>query len=225
MNGLISNDQGNNKIDEVKYLKADMLITSYIKGGPDMRRKCLVLAMSLLVALTMARGALAAQFQADMTIDGARQKATGKIFVKGDSMRQEMNTPMGKSFVVFDGAKDVMYVIMPDQKMYMEMPNDRQIILKESESIEEVLGDEAEVNKIGTETIEGYKCDKYNVKYRDPAMGNAVVWVSQKLNYPLKAVTKTSEGTITVIYTNINEGPVDSALFQIPSGYQKLSGF
>ncbi|GAB6280784.1 MAG: hypothetical protein STSR0007_08870 [Thermovirga sp.] len=87
------------------------------------------------------------------------------------------------------------------------------------------LGYEVVANKIGAEAIEGYKCDKWDIKYRNLAVGNAIAWVSQKLNYPLKAVTKISEGTITVIYTKINEGPVDSVLFQIPAGYQKLSGF
>jgi len=195
------------------------------KEVSDMRRRSLFLVISLLFVLAVAGCALASQFQADMTMDGIGQKVTGKIFVKGESMRQEMNTTMGESIAIFDGPKDVMYVIMPDQKMYMEMPNDQQVILGEAESIEEALGDEAEVNKIGTESIKGYKCDKYDIKYKDPDMGDSLLWVSRKLNFPLKAVTKTSGGTVTVVYSNIKEGLVDSALFQIPSGYQKLSGF
>lgn len=191
----------------------------------DMRIKYLLFTISLLFVLAVAGGVLAAEFQADMTMESTGQKVTGKTFVKGESMRQEMDTPMGKSIAIFDGTKDVMYVIMPDQKMYMEMPNDQQIILKQTESIEEALGDDAEVNKIGTENIEGYKCGKYEIKYKDPDKGNSTVWVSEKLNYPLKAVTETSEGTITVFYKNIKEGSVDASLFQIPSGYQKLSGF
>ena len=187
-----------------------------------MRRKYLVFAISLFVALASAGCALAAQFQADMMMDGLGQKVTGRVYVKGELMRQEMDTSMGKSVTITDGGKDMMYVLMPEQKMYMEVSNE-QLVLAETETIEEKFKDEADVHKVGTETIEGYKCDKYEVKYKDPAMGESVMWFSQKLNYPLKGITKTSEGTLTFTYTNIKEGSVDPGLFIIPPGYKKFS--
>ncbi|MDO9509339.1 MAG: DUF4412 domain-containing protein [Thermovirgaceae bacterium] len=187
-----------------------------------MRKRSLILLVAVMLAFALAGGAFAAQFQADMTMDGMGQKVTGKVYVKGELMRQEINTPLGKSITIIDGVKDTTYVLMPNEKMYMEMSNE-QLVFAESETIEEKLGDEADVRKVGTETIEGYKCDKYEVKYKDTAMGESAMWFSQKLNYPLKGITKTSEGTMTFTYTNIKEGSVDAGLFVIPPGYKKFS--
>lgn len=190
-----------------------------------MRRKGLFVIASLISAFILAGVVSAAEFQADMLMDGLGQKVTGKVYVKGELMRQEMNTPMGNSISISDGENSIMYVIMPDQKMYMEMPLEQQLILKESISIEEALKDEAELKKLGSENIEGYKCEKYEIRYKDPDMGVSTAWISQKLNYPLKVISKTSEGTLTMLYTNIREGSVDQSLFRVPSGYKKLSGF
>lgn len=183
------------------------------------------LFLSVVVALTLSCSAFAAEFQADMKMEGGEETVTGKVFVSGSIMRQEMEVPgAGKSISIVDGAKNIMYVIMPQEKMYMEFPNE-QIVLGD-EDIEDWLSDDADLKKIGTETIEGYKCDKYEVTYKDPerqAMGSSVIWIARKLNFPIRGITEGEDGKVTVTYTNIREGSLDKALFEIPKDYQKFS--
>jgi outer membrane lipoprotein-sorting protein len=190
-----------------------------------MSKRRLILFLSVVVVMTLSCSAFAAEFQADMKMEGGEETVIGKIFVSGSLMRQEMDVPGGgKSIGIVDGAKNIMYVIMPQEKMYMEFPN-AQIVLGD-EDIEGWLSDEADLKKIGTETIEGYKCDKYEVNYKDPdrqAMGSSVIWIAQKLNFPIRGVTEDEDGKVTVTYTNIKEGPQDKALFEIPKDYQKFA--
>ncbi len=183
------------------------------------------LFLSVVAVLALSCSAFAAEFQADMKMEGGGETAQGKVFVSGSLMRQEMEVQgAGKSISIIDGAKNVMYVIMPQEKMYMEFPNE-QIVLGD-EDIEEWLSDEADLDNIGTETIEGYKCDKYEVTYKDPerqAIGNSVIWIARKLNFPIKGVTEGEDGKLILTYTNIKEGPQDASLFEIPGDYQKFS--
>ncbi|HOI81222.1 MAG: DUF4412 domain-containing protein [Thermovirgaceae bacterium] len=190
-----------------------------------MSKRRMGLFLSVVVALTLSCSAFAAEFQADMKMEGGEETVTGKVFVSGSIMRQEMEVPgAGKSISIVDGAKNIMYVIMPQEKMYMEFPNE-QIVLGD-EDIEDWLSDDADLKKIGTETIEGYKCDKYEVTYKDPerqAMGSSVIWIARKLNFPIRGITEGEDGKVTVTYTNIREGSLDKALFEIPKDYQKFS--
>ena len=190
-----------------------------------MSKRRMGLFLSVVVALTLSCSAFAAEFQADMKMEGGEETVTGKVFVSGSIMRQEMEVPgAGKSISIVDGAKNIMYVIMPQEKMYMEFPNE-QIVLGD-EDIEAWLSDDADLKKIGTETIEGYKCDKYEVTYKDPerqAMGSSVIWIARKLNFPIRGITEGEDGKVTVTYTNIREGSLDKALFEIPKDYQKFS--
>jgi len=190
-----------------------------------MSKRRMGLFLSVVVALTFSCSAFAAEFQADMKMEGGEETVTGKVFVSGSIMRQEMEVPgAGKSISIVDGAKNIMYVIMPQEKMYMEFPNE-QIVLGD-EDIEDWLSDDADLKKIGTETIEGYKCDKYEVTYKDPerqAMGSSVIWIARKLNFPIRGITEGEDGKVTVTYTNIREGSLDKALFEIPKDYQKFS--
>ncbi len=190
-----------------------------------MKSRGLSLAAAVLSLVVIPFAASAAHFQADMIMDGGGEKVTGKVFVSGNLMRQEMKVPGGEVGIsIIDGAKNIMYVIMPQEKMYMEFPNE-QIILGDRD-VEDLLGEEADLKKLGTETVEGYKCDKYEVAYRDPErqkMGNSVIWIAQKLNFPIKGITDGEQGKITVLYTNIKEGPQDASLFEIPKDYQKFA--
>jgi len=70
--------------------------------------------------------------------------------------------------------------------------------------------------KLGTESINGRTCDKWEVT---PKTGKPeTFWIDQKLHFPIKMIN----GDITTQYTNIKEGPQDASLFKVPAGYQKF---
>ena len=76
---------------------------------------------------------------------------------------------------------------------------------------------------LGKEKVNGYMCSKYNYTFNDPSIGAATYWISEKLNFPVKMEMDGPSGHIITEYKNIQEKTVPGALFNIPSGYQKMS--
>ena len=166
----------------------------------------------------------AAEFSADMKISSKSAGAdiTGKVFVKGTALRQEMNTPVGVQTTIIPAGGGVMYILLPGQKMYMEMAN-TQVVLDEKENIETKLSKEGKFTKKGTETIEGHLCDVYFIDYTDPELGESTIWLSRDLNYPLKIHTVNPKDSATITYKNVSRKSLSGSLFTLPSGYKKFS--
>lgn len=190
-----------------------------------MIRKTAVLIVAVLLLAGFACSALAAEFTADMVISSAQGgEMPGKVFVKGQKMRQEIETSQGEQAMILDPAKNVIYVLMPGAPIYMEVENKEPsvVALAENQTLESRFEGEADVTHEGVENLEGYTCDKYFVDFHDPDMGESTIWVAGKINFPIKIHSKNPKDTVTVMYSNIKEGPVDDSLFTVPSGYQKM---
>jgi outer membrane lipoprotein-sorting protein len=183
-----------------------------------------ILRAALFLVFLLAGSALGAEFTADMVISSKAAGAdmTGKVFVKGNALRQELDTPVGVQTTIIPSGAAVMYVLLPGQKMYMEIPN-TQVTLDSSENLEAKMANQGKVTKKGSETIGGYSCDVYHIVYSDKNLGEGTVWVSGELNYPLKIFTVTPQDTATILYKNIRQGKLDNGLFSLPAGYKKFS--
>ncbi len=68
------------------------------------------------------------------------------------------------------------------------------------------------VKKHGDETISGKKCEKYSAEFGGSPM---TTWVWG--NIMIKTITKFGTGEMVIEATKIDEGPVDSKLFEVPS--------
>ncbi|MCD6297231.1 MAG: DUF4412 domain-containing protein, partial [Deltaproteobacteria bacterium] len=76
---------------------------------------------------------------------------------------------------------------------------------------------------LGEEKVNGYKCKKYRYTSSDPSVGTTTMWISKKLNFPIKTEMKGSSGPMSMEYKNIEEKKLPDSLFNIPAGYQKMS--
>jgi len=178
--------------------------------------------VSVLMVVCLAGPSMAAEFSASMAISSAQGgEMTGNVYVKGNWMRQDLNTPTGVQSVIVNPENNVMYVLFPEQSVYMEMEN-QQVTLDESETLETKLADVADVKKLGKEKVQGFTCIKYLVAYHDPNAGKSTIWVSEKLNYPLKIYSESPQDTVTITYYDVVIGKVDPSLFEIPDGYEKM---
>lgn len=183
-----------------------------------------ILLTALLLVFLLAGAAPAAEFTADMVITSKMGQGdmTGRAFVKGSALRQELDTPIGVQTTIIPSGAAVMYVLLPGQKMYMEIPN-TQVTLDSSEDLEAKMANQGKVTRKGSESIEGYSCDVYHIVYSDKNLGEGTIWVSSELNYPLKIHTVTPQDTATILYKNIRQGNLDNGLFSLPAGYKKFS--
>lgn len=161
---------------------------------------------------------MSAEFSADLLQKTARMTTKGKVYIKDNKMRMEMETPAGKSINLMDIETGSMQMLQPEQKMYFEMKTPKAGIVTTDETLAKI----ADKKHVGTERLNGHECDKYEIIYHDRSLGKMTQWFSKKLNYPIKMVYDGPDGEMVVEYRNIKQGKVDGSLFEIPPGYQKM---
>jgi outer membrane lipoprotein-sorting protein len=164
----------------------------------------------------------AAEFSADMVQTTPQGVFKGKFFVKENNFRQETEMAGEKQIMIFRHDKDTVWMLMPREKMYMEMKSDPQaqnVPQMDHRTIENM----AEKKYLGTETVNGYVCEKNKYTYHDKSMGTMTQWFSKKLNFPIKMEMDGPSGHMTSEYKNIEEKKLSDSLFEIPAGYQKMA--
>lgn len=171
-----------------------------------------------MLAIFLAAGAAqAAEFSADMVMkapDGSGM--TGKVFVKGQKIRQEMTQDGETVITILRLDRKLSWVLMPEEKAYMEMK------MRESAEDPSLVekADPTKVRRLGKETVNGFVCEKVQVTDKGTVVTQ---WLSTELGWPIKGEVKAPEGVSTHEYKNIRKGGVSDALFEVPSGYQKMS--
>jgi hypothetical protein len=118
--------------------------------------------------------------------------------VKGNSLRQDLETPIGVQSTIIPSGGPVMYVLLPGMKMYMEMQN-TQVTLDGSENLEAKMAEQGKVTKKGTETMEGFSCDVYHIVYNDKKLGEGTVWVVLNDLLPAENLHKNLQETATIL--------------------------
>ncbi|MBW2038770.1 MAG: DUF4412 domain-containing protein [Deltaproteobacteria bacterium] len=189
-------------------------------------KKRILSSLGILLAVVIgifvfSSSSIAVEFSADMILKQRGETLTGKVYVKGDKIRQEFLQRGEKQVIILRMDKNVVWNLMPEEKIYMEMSslggaaNDPKI--------EQKIKDMAEKRYLGKEKVSGYVCEKYQYIYHDKSTGTVTQWFSKKLNYPIKAEHKAPSHYMFTEYKNIKEKKVLDSLFEIPAGYRKLS--
>jgi hypothetical protein len=154
--------------------------------------------------------AWADDFSADLIAASKTQSqmpGKGKIYMKGQLMRMEY--PQAVTIARPD--KGVMWILMTGQNMFMEQPYQPPPGMKKwSPEMERTA------TKVGTESVSGLVCTRYEMRGHESTV---YYWVSKKIDFPVRMEDKNS----SMLLENIKIGTVSGDLFEIPSGYQKLS--
>ncbi len=139
-----------------------------------------------------------------------------KLYMKADKVRMESETAAGTYTIVRRDLKKI-WMIMPSTKSYMEMAEGKETPLPE----EKVRG-EVSRKVVGSETIDGHPCTKYEVtaKMEDKTM-TSYQWWATDINFPVK--TAAVDGSWSAEYKDIKIGSQPDSLFELPAGYQKMS--
>ena len=176
--------------------------------------KKLIFAAAIIFILSLSAGVFAQEFSADVVTTSKDGNFSGKLYVSKDKVRME--NP--QSIMISRMDKDVMWLCLPDQKMYMEQPID---ISSFSAGADKMPG---EMNRqiVGEEEIDGHMTDKYKVDYSyEGKSGTTYVWLTRGGSIPIKSMA--ADGSWKMEYKNFTTGPQSADLFELPAGYQKLS--
>ncbi|MCG2774485.1 MAG: DUF4412 domain-containing protein, partial [Desulfobacterales bacterium] len=84
-------------------------------------RLMLFIVSFLITGLGIAAPSHAAEFSADMIQKSPMGNSEGKVFVKGENLRHEINMGGQNQIMIFQKDKGVVWILMPEQRMYMEM--------------------------------------------------------------------------------------------------------
>jgi outer membrane lipoprotein-sorting protein len=188
------------------------------KGGMLPWKHMASLAVALILLAWPHRG-VAAEFAANMVLKDGGKIMPGKIYVKGDKMRQEFIDEKGHSITIVRKDKKVIWVVMPQDKVYVEMPLKREL----PGQFLQVPANVLKKRKVCTETVSGYPTERYQVTVPGGPFGPVIqtFWVCEKLGLPLKMDCK--EKKFSVEYKDIKEGEIADKLFEPPPGFQRVT--
>ncbi|MEA3333795.1 MAG: DUF4412 domain-containing protein [Pseudomonadota bacterium] len=183
----------------------------------NLKKTALTIALTtiFIISLSLLSPLQAAEYSADMeTRSQGHIVVQGKIFIKGELSRHEMNQGGRKVIMISRLDKGVAWTLMPQEKSYLEMSidlDDNEIMPDNWKSLLEKEG-----KKLGSETVNGIKCNKYEITDEGEKV---TCWIAKKEGMAVRIVTTESE----VNYRNIRTGQQSDHLFQIPTGYRKFA--
>jgi hypothetical protein len=184
----------------------------------QIRKRSLLGVVLVTIVLLWAGLTQAAEFSATMITKAGGHEIPGKVYVKGDKMRNEIQAAGHPMVNIMRSDKKVVWLIMPQQKAYMEMPITADTQQKMMSLTEK---QKAKMQKVGTETIDGYTCDKYETTMDHQGKSMKVyTWIATDLGVPIKIVSE--DGSFSMEYKDIKTGGVADSLFEAPQGYQKM---
>jgi hypothetical protein len=155
---------------------------------------------------------------------GKPVRVIGKVYASRDKERREMTVEGQESVMITRRDKMTVWVLIKDEKMYIEssldeMDNDPERMMKEGK---------VKLTPVGSEKINGVSAKKYRVESKDEKGHHfdGHLWVTDK-NIPVR-IAGASEQTgpdeqFQIDYTNIVVKKQDPGLFEVPSGYKKMA--
>ena len=180
-----------------------------------MQHRIISVVLVVVISIFLLGGiAIARDFSADMVFTTKDGVLTGKIFVAKEKTRMET----AQTITITRIDKNVVWILMPAQRMYMEQPLKPENVVATTDKIP----GEIERKLVGKETVGGKRTDKYRIVYTTADKKETVFqWIAADSGLPIKSAAV--DGRWTIEYKNLKTGKQPDSLFEIPTGYQKFS--
>ena len=145
------------------------------------------------------------------------EKITYKMFCqRGIKLRMEMDSPLGNSITIIRVDKKAVWNLMPDEKMYIDMPLNDEMVQSYQPS-EDFVKDK---KKIGEEKILGYNCNIY--QYSEDK-SKITMWLAQDTFIMIKSEINDGNETTIIEAKEIQLKKQPNSLFELPSDFKKFS--
>jgi outer membrane lipoprotein-sorting protein len=160
--------------------------------------------------------ARAAEFSATVVSRQDSKESRGKVYLQGPKLRREENTPEGLTITIARQDRGVMWLLVPGQQKYMEIP----LAKSDLGQVMAMPRKATQMKPLGKEMVSGYETEKFETTVKgEGRTARVYLWVSKKLGVPIKMASV--DGKSSMEYRDIKEGGVPPAIFEIPPGYQK----
>jgi hypothetical protein len=157
-------------------------------------------------------------FAADQIRTQRGRTTNGKIYAEGSAMRMDVNEGGKKSIVIMRFDRQILWTLMPEQQMYVEMP-----LSNTGEWAAAIAGTQIKRESLGTERVGAYTCEKSRVQASVGGQSSAYLeWAAKELNgFVVKR--QDEKGSWSTEYQNVRLGHQDPSLFELPAGYKKFN--
>jgi hypothetical protein len=190
-------------------------------GREEYMLKNLSLILAVLSFLSMGAAAWAADmnFSADIETESQGRVVTSKMYLNGMKSRMETGGAEQSGIAIARGDKRVTWVLMPSQKMYMEMaykPNTATRVNDPKVKVDRKF--------IKNDTVDGHPTKNYHVTaVVDGKKESGYEWEATDLkNMVVKYQSEDKKTTTTWKNIKIGGGS-DGSLYEIPKGYKKMT--
>lgn len=155
------------------------------------------------------------------------QSIQTRVYFTPGHQRNEMDTAVGQQIMLMDFANKVSYMLMPMAKSYMEMPMGVEAAAGDQPATEPQGKVEHEV--VGKETMGGQETTKYHFRVTTgEGSTEGFAWVTadgilmRSEAETLLGTADQSPGRIVMSLQDLQIGPQDPALFELPADYTKM---
>jgi hypothetical protein len=165
-------------------------------------------------------------FSADKVVTKHGKTTTAKVYATPTATREEGVNNGRKYIAITRWDRKVSWSVMPDQKMYVEIALPVGADMANAmNQLGKALMKDAQVKQesLGSEQVEGFLCDKTRITVTWQGItGSNVQWAAKELGGFVVKKQDDTAGELTE-YKNIQLGPQDPSLFELPAGYKKMS--
>jgi hypothetical protein len=173
--------------------------------------------LGLLLILAVPAAAWGAEFSASMLVKDDAKIMPGKIQVSNGKMRQEFTDERGQTITMVRPDLKVIWVILPGQGTYMEMP----LTARLPGQFIQIPPQASGKRLVGQERLNGYDTEKFEVTVPvGRGLEKQTYWVAAKLGLPIKMECR--ERQFSLEYKSIREEKVPDRQFNLPPGLKKL---
>jgi hypothetical protein len=161
------------------------------------------------------------EYSADRVVETAAGTMEGKVYSALGKERSETNAGGMQSVMILRRDKQLGWMLMPAQKMYQQLD-----FAKAQHQAGAAPADQVEITAAGSESVEGHDSTKYKLRMKDGSAGG-FIWISAQ-GIPVKMdMLSKSDGEktrITMTLKNLQIGPQDPQLFELPADYSPMPG-
>ncbi len=185
---------------------------------------CLVLTVATLstAGLALAVDRTNVEYSADQIIESEDGATKSRIYSTPTKERREMSQGGAAMTMITRHDKHVSWTVMPEEKMYMEAPDNKQ-----GQDKSDLSGYQIEQTALGEETVNGVVMNKSKIIMtgNDGTKMGGFMWTTKEgilAKIDALAVEKGQKARFKMEQTNIQIGKQPAELFEIPKGFEKL---
>jgi len=184
-----------------------------------MKKECrtiFIIIAALIIFLGFVFSAIAAEFSADLKIKQPDRSYVFNYYAQGSLYRLEKLTGEDRILAITDRKLDITWLLNPEDKTYIELKGTDAAFFNPVRGWEAAKEDTKE-EQVGTETIQGYLCEKYTYTPPGGTEPGMEGWYLPELDHFIRMIAhyggEYEDGIFELL--NIQKAPQDDSLFKI----------